>query len=160
MVCSLFALSVVIYIACVKIVVACFEESIYHLVELFIIEVCRVAVNNRQSHHAKSKVFIVPLTFFNLRLMLPLTALYYYSKSAAHCASSFSETPDEDLIPLPSFAPGASASMLSPAGPSPLPPDVQKGTIVLPAKSYDSMNVSIMEGSLYHHTGNPMNTTS
>ena len=31
---------------------------------------------------------------------------------------------------------------------------------VLPVKSYSSMNVSMMEGSRYHHTGKPTNTTS
>ena len=61
----LFALAFVIYKARVEIVVSCFQECIYHLIELIIIKICRIAVKHRQSHHSKTKVFHSTfLTFF------------------------------------------------------------------------------------------------
>ena len=51
---SFFAFALVVYIARIEIVVSCFKESIYHLIELLIIKICRIAVKNRQSHHSKT----------------------------------------------------------------------------------------------------------
>lgn len=39
-------------------------------------------------------------------------------------------------------------------------PDVAKAAILLPGKSQDSRNVSMMLGSLYPHIGNPIRTVS
>ena len=50
--------------------------------------------------------------------------------------------------------------MRSGALPRPLPPLVANGTMVFPEKSYDSKNVSMIRGSVYHHMGKPTNTAS
>jgi len=56
------------------------------------------------------------------------------------------------------FAPFARSEIFLADLPIPLEPDVANGMIVLPARSYSSTNVSIMEGSLYHQIGNPTKT--
>ena len=63
-------------------------------------------------------------------------------------------------LPSTTFAPVASACMFFALSPSWLPPEVAKGITVLPVKSYCSINVSMMDGSRYHHTGKPTKTTS
>ncbi|MBR6204134.1 MAG: amidohydrolase family protein [Candidatus Methanomethylophilaceae archaeon] len=82
------------------------------------------------------------------------------SQAEAHAERSFSEAPDGKRLPASTLAPGARDAMFFPESPMSLPPEVANGTTVFPAKSQDSMNVSMIDGSLYHHTGNPTKTTS
>ena len=42
----------------------------------------------------------------------------------------------------------------------PEPPDVQNALIVFPLKSTLSMNVLMIVGAVYHHTGKPITTVS
>ena len=88
------------------------------------------------------------------------SALYFYSHFEAHCLSSSTEALALKRSSAAVFTPLARSAMFSPDEPMPLEPDVAKGIMVFPEKSYSSANVSIMEGSLYHHTGKPMKTAS
>lgn len=82
----------------------------------------------------------------------------FYIHLEAQSASSFADVLAGKRFSSSNFAPGASACMLLPESPMPLMPDVAKGTTVFPEKSYCSIKVSMIEGSLYHHTGKPTNT--
>lgn len=77
----------------------------------------------------------------------------FYIHLEAQSASSFADVLAGKRFSSSNFAPGASACMLLPESPMPLMPDVAKGTTVFPEKSYCSIKVSMIEGSLYHHTG-------
>lgn len=79
----------------------------------------------------------------------------FYIHLEAQSASSFADVLAGKRFSSSNFAPGASACMLLPESPMPLMPDVAKGTTVFPEKSYCSIKVSMIEGSLYHYTGKP-----
>ena len=81
-------------------------------------------------------------------------------KFSIHVRSVVSLGPPLRSLPGSTVAPGVREAMRSGAFPRPLPPLVAKGTMVLPAKSADSRNVSMMRGSTYHQMGKPTKMVS
>ena len=51
--CCLFTFAVVIYITCIKVRIACFQKSIYHIIQLIIVKISRTG-DNRKSHHTET----------------------------------------------------------------------------------------------------------
>ena len=94
---------------------------------------------------------------FDFQIDLPKS---YFVISTAHALSVSPLAEALKRRPSVTLAFGASARRLAEESPMPLPPEVANGTIVFPASAsaFDSMKVSMIDGSRYHQIGKPTNT--
>lgn len=75
------------------------------------------------------------LTFLFALFQLPFLFFQYYIHSEAHSASSFPGVSAANRFPVMTSAPGAKACIFFPENPIGLPPEVAKGTTLIPSKS-------------------------
>ena len=86
--------------------------------------------------------------------------VFYTIKLSAQTFSSSLVTEMGNRFPGSTSAFEIFAIRVGASSPSGLPPDVANGIIFFREKSYASRKLSIIDGSLYHQTGKPTNTTS
>ena len=80
---------------------------------------------------------------------------YARCRLSTHAFTSASELEARSTLPLSTFAPGQLGARICAVFPMELPPEVPKGTTVLPLKSQLSRNVSMMRGASYHQMESP-----